>query len=203
MEDDKFVTDMKTKADIFNNFFAEQCTPLKNNSKLPSNQIYLTQSRLGSLNFNEGEILRIIRALNPHKAHGYDDISIRTINICDKSLLEPLIILFKNSTKSSHYPDIWKRSNIIPVHKKNDKQLVINYPPISLLPIFGKIFEKVIFNKIYCFLIEEKLLNPNQSSFHQSDSCINQLLAITHKIFEGFDCNPPLEVRTVFLESLA
>ena len=126
MEDDKFVTDMKTKADIFNQFFAEQYTTLKNDSKLPSNQIYLTQSRLVSLNFNEDEILKIIRVLNPQKAHGYDDISIRMIKICDKSLLKPLIILFKNSTKSSHYPDIWKRSNIIPAHKKNDKQLVIN-----------------------------------------------------------------------------
>ena len=144
LEDDKFVTDMKTI-----------CTPLKNDSKLPSNQIYLTQSRLGSLNFNEDDILKIIRALNPHKAHGYDDISITMKNICDKSLLEPLIILFKNATKSSHYPDIWKRSNIIPVDKKNDKQLVIDYRPISLLRIFGKsfgkIFEKIIFNKIYCF----------------------------------------------------
>ena len=109
---------MKTKADIFNKFFSEQCTPLKNDSKLPSNQIYLTQSRLGSLNFNEDEILKIIRALNPQKAHGYDDISIRMIKICAKSLLEPLIISFKNSTKSSHYPDLCKRSNIIPVHKK-------------------------------------------------------------------------------------
>ena len=126
MEDDKFVTDIKTKADIFNQFFAEQYTTLKNDSKLPSNQIYLRQSRLVSLNFNEDEILKIIRVLNPQKAHGYDDISIRMIKICDKSLLNPLIILFKNSTKSSHYPDIWKRSNIIPVHKKNDKQLVIN-----------------------------------------------------------------------------
>ena len=126
LEDDKFVTDMKTKADIFYKVFAEQCTPLKNDSKLPSNQIYLTQSRLGSLNFNEDEILKIIRALNPHKAHVYDDTFIRMIKICDKLLLEPLIILFKNSTKPSHYLDIWKRSNIIPVHKKNDKQLVIN-----------------------------------------------------------------------------
>ena len=153
---------------------------MKNDSKHSSNQIYLTQSRLVSLNFNKDEILKIVRALNPHKAHGYDDIFIRMIKICDKSLLKPLMILFKISTKSSHYPDIWKRSNIIPVHKKNDKQLVINYRPISLLPIFGKIFEKIIFNKIYCFLIEEKLLNPNQSGFRQSDSCINQLLAITH-----------------------
>ena len=109
MEDDKFVTDIKTKADIFNKFFEEQCTPLKNDSKLLnkfSKQIYLTQSRLVWLNFNEDEILKIIRALNPYKAHGYDDISIRMIKICEKSLLEPLIILFKSSTKSSLCPDI-------------------------------------------------------------------------------------------------
>ena len=48
--------------------------------------------------------------------------------------------------------------------------------------------------------MEEDLLNPNQSGFRPSDSCINQLLAITHEIFEAFDCNPPLEVRSVFLD---
>ena len=150
--DDKFVNDTKTKADIFNNFFAEQCTPLKNAGKLPSNQIYLTQSKLVSLDFNEDEFLKIIRFLNIHKhAHGYDDISIRMIKICDKSLLKPLIILFKNSTKSSHYPDIWKRSNIIPVHKKNDKRLVKNYRPISLLTIFDKFLRKLFLTKFIIF----------------------------------------------------
>ena len=124
---------------------------MKNDSKHSSNQIYLTQSRLVSLNFNKDEILKIVRALNPHKAHGYDDIFIRMIKICDKSLLKPLMILFKISTKSSHYPDIWKRSNIIPVHKKNDKQLVINYRSISLLPIFGKILKKLILTKFTAF----------------------------------------------------
>ena len=184
MVDNNFVTDIKTKANIFKKFFAEQCTPLKNNSALPVNQMFLTQSRLIYIDFNEDEILKIIKALNIHKAHGHDDISIRMIKICDKSLLKPLILLFENSTKSSCYPESWKRSNIIPVHKKkNDKQLVNNYRPISLLPIFGKIFEKIIFNKIYSFLLEEKLLNPNQSGFRPSDSCINQLLAITHEIF--------------------
>ena len=69
-------------------------------SNLPTNQIYLTQSRLGSLDFNKGELLQIIRALNINKAHGYDNISIRMIKICDRSLLKPLNILFKNSVKS-------------------------------------------------------------------------------------------------------
>ena len=174
--DNMFVTDIQTKVNIFNKFFTEQCTPLKNSSVLPVNQIILTQSRLNSIYFNKEEVLKIIRALNIHKAHSHDDISIRMIKICDKSLLKPLILLFRNSTKSSCYPDIWERSNIIPAHEKIDKQLVNNYRPIY-------IFEKIIFNKIYNFLLDEKLLNPNQSGFRPSDSCINQLLAITHKIF--------------------
>ena len=109
--EDKFVTDIQTKPNIFNKFFAEQWTPLKNDSLLPLNQIFLNQSRLNSLDFNEDEIIKIIRALNVNKAHGCDDISIRMIKIGDKSLLKPLILLFENSVKDSCYPDIWERYN--------------------------------------------------------------------------------------------
>ena len=115
---------------------------------LPTNQLCITQERLGSLDFNEGEILKIIRVLNINKARGHDDISIRMIKIYEESLLKPFFILFKNSLKLPFYPHIWKKSNIIPAHKKNDRQLVNNYRPISLLPIFGKIFEKIVFNRI-------------------------------------------------------
>ena len=200
MVDDKFVTDIQKKANVFNKFFAEQCTPLDTNSSLPVNQLFLTQSRLTSLDLDDDELLKIIRALNINKAHVHDDISIRMIKICDKSLIKPLMLIFKKSIRSSYYPNIWKKSNIIPVHKKNDKRLVNNYRPISLLPAFGKIFEKIIFNKIYNYLSKENLLNPNQSGFQPSDSCINQLIAITHEMFEAFDCNPSLEVRSVFLD---
>ena len=78
----------------------------------------LTNVNYQSLDFNEEELLQIIRALNINKAHDHDDISIRMIKICDRSLLKPLIVLLRNSIKSSGYPDIWKKSNIIPVHKK-------------------------------------------------------------------------------------
>ena len=55
---------------------------------LPINQTFLTKSWLTSLDFNEEEILKIIRGLIIHKAHGHDNISIRMIKICDKSLLK-------------------------------------------------------------------------------------------------------------------
>ena len=116
--DDNFITDIKTKSNILNKFFAEQFTPLKDESVLPINQMFLTQSRLGNLDFNENEILKIIEALNIYKAHGHDDISIRMIQICEKALVKPLIILFHNLVKYLYYPDIMKRSIIIPVYKK-------------------------------------------------------------------------------------
>ena len=58
----------------------------------------------------------------------------------------------------------------------------------------------VAFNEIYSFLDKEKLLSTNQSGFRPSDSCVNQLLIITHKIFSSFGCNPSLEVRSIFLD---
>ena len=87
-----------------------QCTSIK-----PG---VLTQEKLCSLDFSNDEILKLIRSLNVPKAHGHDDISIRMIKICDESLVKPLLILFQNSIKLPHFPDIWKKSNIIPVHKK-------------------------------------------------------------------------------------
>ena len=75
-----------------------------------------------------------------------------------------------------------------------------NYRPVSLLPILGKIFERIIFNNIYRYLDTNKLLNPNQSGFRPKDSCVYQLIEITHNIFSSFDCNPTLETRAVFLD---
>ena len=75
-----------------------------------------------------------------------------------------------------------------------------NYRPVSLLPIRGKIFVKSIFNALYSFFEDHKLLNQCQSGFKKNDSCINQLVSINHEIYSAFDSNPSLEVRGVFLD---
>ena len=70
----------------------------------------------------------------------------------------------------------------------------------SLLPTFGKIFERIEFDNIYTYLDENNLLNPNQSMFRLNDSRVYQLMGITHNIFSWFDCNPTLETRAVFFD---
>ena len=144
--------------------------------------------------------MSIIRSLNPDKAHGWDDISVRVIKVCDKALLFPLKLIFENCLRQGVFPEKWKKANIVPVHKKNEKNLKENYRPISLLPIFGKILEKLIFDMLYQHLVSNSLLNPNQSGFRHGDSTVNQLLSIVNSISQTFDCNPPLDVRSVYLD---
>ena len=57
-----------------------------------------------------------------------------------------------------------------------------NYRPVSLLPICGKILERLMFNEMFEFFIENKLISSSQSGFKPRDSCINQLLSITHEL---------------------
>ena len=118
----------------------------------------------------------------------------------DSSLVTPLKIIFTNCLRHGVFPEIWKRANVVPVHKKNEKNLKSNYRPISLLPIFGKMLEKLMYDSLYSHLVSCDLLNPNQSGFRPGDSTVNQLISITHTIFEAFDCNPPLDVRSVYLD---
>ena len=92
-----------------------------------------------------------------------------------------------------------KRLIVVLAHKKGDKQNLENSCPIPLLPVAGKIYERILYNNIYEFFTENNLRSPNQSDFKPGDSCINQLLSITHKIYNFFDDG--LDVQGIFLEA--
>ena len=87
-----------------------------------------------------------------------------------------------------------------PIHKKDDKQLVKNYRPISLLPICSKLFEKLVFNCLYTYLNNNGLISKNQSGFRPGDSTTNQLLYLVNEIHEAFENPKTLDVRAVFLD---
>ena len=71
---------------------------------------------------------------------------------------------------------------------------------MSLLPIYGKLIEKLMFNSIFNFIDTRNLLSVHQSGFRPSDSCVHQLISNVHEIDNAFDVNPSLEVRGVFLD---
>ena len=93
-----------------------------------------------------------------------------------------------------------KKSIICPIHKKGVKQIINNYGPVSLLPICGKIFQRLIFNYLFEYLEKFKLLSAHESGFQAIDSCVDQLLSIVHNIYTVFDAYPVLESRGIFLD---
>ena len=192
------MTDFRKKTDIFNSFFAKQSSQINSDKSLPSKIIKKTDNSLYSVKFSTENISQIINKLDSNKAHGHDQISIRMFEICGSSVCRPLQTIYKSCLDKGKFPQEWKKANVVPVHKKNGKQLVKNYRPISLLPICGKICERILYNSLFDFLNQTDLISPGQSGFKPGDSSINQLLSITHEIYQSMD--EGYEIRGVFLD---
>ena len=139
MHENNFVTKFKDKADLFNKYFANQCSLLQNGSTLPEQVPFVPHNFLNDIILNDDDILQSIHRLDSNKSHGFDGISIRMLKLCDVSIVKPLSIIFNNCIKNGYFPSAWKKGNITPIHKKNEKNLIENYRPISILPICGKL----------------------------------------------------------------
>ena len=84
--------------------------------------MYKTNKNISDVKFTSDDISKVIKGLNPIKAHGHDEISVRMIHlyiICGDSIILSLKIIFENTLKSGCFPlpDSWKKGNVIPVHK--------------------------------------------------------------------------------------
>ena len=77
--ENELVTHFKKEAELFNSFFAKQCSLISNNNKLPSGLHYFTEKHLSTIKFSSNDI---IQKLDPNKAHSHDMISIRNLKIC-------------------------------------------------------------------------------------------------------------------------
>ena len=108
------------------------------------------------------------------------------LKLCATLISKLLHILFNNSVINGCFPNEWKKANI-PVDKKGDIQIIKNYRPVSLLPISSKILKKIMFNYLFKYLKNIKLLTCNQSGLRRGDSYVPQLFSITHENYKLFD----------------
>ena len=120
------------------------------------------------------------------------------LKIFGDTISKPLYIIYKNCINKGVFPNVWKMANVVPIHKKNETNLIKNYRPVSLLPICGKILEKLILNNLYSYIFDNNFIDDRQSGYRRGDSTIKQLLSITHEIHKAFDDGK--ELRAVFLD---
>ena len=116
----KIFSNFSEKANLFNKLFASQCTPLENNSSLPPFCLKTNKS-FSSLEISETDIFAIMKNLDPSKSHGWDNLSIRMIKICGKSITYPLKLIFEASLQEGTFPSHWRKANVVPVYKKKIK----------------------------------------------------------------------------------
>ena len=159
---------------MFNSFFAKECSLIDNGSTLPSLFPLVTEKSLSDVDLSVKDIKNIISKLRSSKAHGDDMISIRMLKLCDKSICKPHSISFKSWLTQGVFPSEWKKGNVAPIHKNNHKECVTNCRPVSLLSFCSKVLERIIYNTVFTYFIENSLISQNQSGFKPGDSCVNQ-----------------------------
>ena len=124
---------------------------------------------------SEIEIDRIISNLQSKNSHGHDGITNKIVKELKPALIKPLCIIFNISLSTGYFPDIYKRSDVVPLFKSKKRDKLTNYRPISLLPVLSKILEKIVYKRIYRFLEKNQRLYISQYGFRAKHSCENAI----------------------------
>ena len=127
-------------------------------------------------------MLDCLKSLDPTKGAGPDRIPSHIVIQIAPYIALPLTMIFNQSIQTDQVPEFCKESNVIPIHKKDKKDDVKNYRPISLCNTFSKVFERIISSQIYSYM--EKLFINSQHGFIKNRSCITNLLLIQDYISE-------------------
>ena len=194
---DDILTDNKSKASAFNDYFIEQTKIETNNSNLPRD-IDIPEKKLESINFTHQDISDLLKSIDISKAHGPDSVSGRMLKEAGDSIVPSLFRLFKLSLETCKFPNIWKLANVIPLYKKNNAETISNYRPVSLLSLVGKLLERVIFKYMYNFLKDNNIITVKQSGFKPGDSTVCQLSQLYHMFSKALD--EKKDIRIVFCD---
>ena len=176
----ELVEDRRQISNEFNTFFATVAKKL--NAKLYSSTLsqneprrddfqYFLKNRVNRSMFlspaTVDEIHEIIQNFKNEKA---SDISIFVLKKCSGLVSGKLTKFINSFMDEGYFPHILKIGKITPIYKKDDPQKLGNYRPISILPIFGKIFEKVIYSRLYSFLNSMNVIYNMQFGFRKNHS---------------------------------
>ena len=133
------------------------------------------------------EIQKLIANLDINKSLGPNSLPVYIIKICNNVFAACLEKIANICFSTGIFPDFFKVAKVIPIFKKEDPLLCKNYRPISLLPIFSKILEKLIYDRMYNFIETNKLLSEKQFGFRKNHSTSHALISLTESIKKHLD----------------
>ena len=194
--DGKFASTPQTIAEKFNDYFATIAEKLKskistnigydyqfmdiNSKTYISNSIYLAPT-------NSTEISQIIDSLKVKATADINVASIKKAKNTNTKFCEVVADIINRSFLEGVFPSNLKNAKVVPVHKGGTKVNIENYRPISLLSAFSKIYEKVMYTRVYDFLSQNSILNENQFGFRRGRSCEQALLTAQNEILKSLN----------------
>ena len=192
--DDKLETDASKIAENFNNFFVTVGSNLASNLPCSSKDFnsYIKKSDLSigdTTELSDQELLEALKTLKPNKSAGFDEINVNVIMSVIHQIFHPLKFLFNLSLKYGVFPQNLKIAKVIPIFKKGEKTEVSNYRPISILPCFSKILERIMYNRLYSYIMQHNLLSDSQFGFQAKHSTDHALLKFVQDISDNFEQN--------------
>ena len=114
--------------------------------------------------------MKIIKQLKSKSSFGYDGLSTRLLKEILPEVIKSIALIINQCMNTGVFPDNMKVAKVIPLHKKDDNNIIINYRPISLLPAMSKVLEKVICNQINDYFTLNGLFCKNQYGFRPKHS---------------------------------
>ena len=172
--------------------FADHFSSIYNDTVSIEDEAILTQHVLNAIAychnaynipFKLSELRTITSNLPNNKAAGMDDMPYEFIRHLDPISESFLLKIYNDCWKNSVFPNFWKNAIVLPFQKPGkDPSYPVSYRPISLLSTFGKVFERLVFNRLYWFLENNDRLPEFQAGFRKQRSTQDQLVRIEHFI---------------------
>jgi exonuclease III len=191
---DLTVTDDEVIAEKFNNYFTGIAQNLS--AKIPNStksfKDYMKPSLLNSLVVNPttpGELLELNSTLKQTHSSGPDHLDPCIISPNLALITTPLVDIINCSLSTGIVPDGMKMSTVTPIFKQGNKTDPTNYRPISILPYFSKLLEKVMYHRLYDYIVKRNILYPFQHGFRSGHSTVMSLLNIQDKVTQAIDNN--------------
>lgn len=168
-------------------------THYPNMSHIPSNPhaIFLNPT-------SENEVIIAIKKLNGKAAAGNDNIRAETVKKHYQYIAKPLAHVINQTLETGNFPKQLKQAIITPIFKEGDEKLATNYRPISVLPVFSKVLERIIFDRIVNFLVRYNLMSKKQFGFTENTGVNDALYDLLNEVYSSL--NNKLKCLTIFMD---
>ena len=173
-------------ADFINNFFCEIGPKLAANHDEPW-QFYgrVNEFTCPPMATDFAQVLKLCKEIKTTKSSGFSDVSSKVFKDAFLVLVPQLVYLFNQSFATDIFPDSWKQATIIPLYKGGNKTDVSTYRPVSLLPLPGKILEKIAHSRLTTFLENHKTISNKQGGFRKGFSTTSSIAELTDILFSN------------------